>query len=861
MLANELREAFTRFFSERGHTTVSSASLIPHDPSVLFTIAGMVPFKPYFVGEEQAPWPRATTVQKCFRTPDIDIVGTDTYHCTFFEMLGNFSFGDYFKEEAIPLAWELLTEVLGLDGDRLWVTVHLSDDEAEQIWIDKVGFPAERIQRLDEDNFWKMGDTGPCGPCSEIFIDKGPEYGADGGPAHGGSERFVEIWNLVFMQFNRAADGSLSDLPRKNIDTGAGLERILPILNGLDSIYDTDLFVPILSAAAAACLVTYGEDEAVDVALRIMADHGRAMSMLVGDGVLPSNEGRGYVLRRIVRRAVLAARRLGVDKPIVPTLVTAVTEVMSEAWPALVEQHDVIVNVLAREEAAFDRTLRAGLGRLEEAFASGEKVLSGAVAFTLHDTHGFPVELTEELARDAGVEVDRAGFDTAMAEQRERARAATAAKKAGDTSAYRALLDVEGPTTFIGRSMAHYEVPARVVGVLAATGAASSGETSDESDIVEIFLDQTPFYAEGGGQVGDTGTIVTESGIADVIDTVYALPGLIMHRARVDGTLVVGQEARATIDGERREAIRRNHTATHLLHSALRTVLGDHVRQQGSLVAPDRLRFDFAHHGQPTPEELEQVVALANAAVLTDAEVETTETSLEEAQRMGAIAFFGDKYGAQVRVVQAGASSLEFCGGIHVSALGQIGPITVVSEGSIGSNTRRIEAVTGLASLERAREKERLVASAAEMLRAEPDDLLGAVERLMARQRDTEKELAKLRQQSSQAEAGDLAAGAVDGVVVARRDGIEADALRTLAEAIRRHDGVHAVVLGGSPDGAKVALVAVTGGTPDAKELVRALGPLVGGGGGGTAEVAQAGGKNPGGLDDALAEAQRLLSA
>ena len=860
MDANELRAAFTRFFADRGHTTVPSASLIPHDPSVLFTIAGMVPFKPYFVGEEQAPWPRATSVQKCFRTPDIEIVGTDTYHCTFFEMLGNFSFGDYFKEEAIPLAWELLTDVFGLDGDRLWVTVHVSDDEAEQIWIDKVGFPPERIQRLDEDNFWKMGDTGPCGPCSEIFIDKGPEYGADGGPAHGGEQRFVEIWNLVFMQFNRAADGTLSDLPKKNIDTGAGLERILPILNGLDSMYDTDLYVPILSAAAATCGVTYGETESVDVALRIMADHGRAMSVLVGDGVLPSNEGRGYVLRRIVRRAVLAARRLGVDKPIVPTLVTAVTEVLRQAWPALVEQHDVIVNVLAREEAAFDRTLRAGLGRLEEAFASGDSVLPGDVAFTLHDTHGFPVELTEELARDAGITVDRAGFDRAMAAQRERARAATAAKKAGDTSAYRALLDAEGPTTFVGRTMAHYEIPARVVGVLAADESATDAE-SGQGDIVEIFLDQTPFYAEGGGQVGDTGTIVTESGIADVIDTVYALPGLIMHRARVDGTLTVGQEAKATIDGERREAIRRNHTATHLLHSALRTVLGDHVRQQGSLVAPDRLRFDFAHHGQPSAEELEQVIKLANAAVLSDASVETTETSLEDAERMGAIAFFGDKYGAQVRVVRSGAGSLEFCGGTHVSALGQIGPIALVSEGSIGSNTRRIEAVTGLAALERARDKERQLVSAAELLRTEPDDLIPALERLMARQRESEKELAALKQQSSAAEAGDLATGAVDGVVVARRDGIEPDALRTLAEAVRRHEGVRAVVLGGSPDGHKVALAAATGGTPDAKELVRALGPLVGGGGGGSAEVAQAGGKNPGGLDDALAEAQRLLSA
>jgi alanyl-tRNA synthetase len=875
MDANALRAAFTRFFAERDHTRVPSASLIPHDPTVLFTIAGMVPFKPYFVGEEAAPWPRATSVQKCFRTPDIEIVGTDTYHCTFFEMLGNFSFGNYFKAEAIPMAWELLTGVFGLDPELLWVTVHETDDEAERIWIDSVGFPAERIQRMgDEDNWWGMGETGPCGPDSEIFIDKGPEFGADGGPKFGSEERFVEIWNLVFMQFNRAADGTLTELPHKNIDTGAGLERILPIIQGVESMYDTDLYVPILGAAAEACGVTYGDDERTDVALRIMADHGRAMSMLVADGVLPANEGRGYVLRRVVRRAVLAARRLGLEKPITPVLVKATADVLAIAHPALVEQHDIIVNVLAREEAGFDRTLRAGLGRLEEAFATGEKVLGGDVAFTLHDTHGFPVELTEELARDAGVEVDRTGFDAAMAAQRERARAAAKTGQAGDTSSYRALLDAEGPTTFVGRTLTHYEIPARIVGVLEGAGGRGAAENGaddaaengagdgvDDGGVVEIFLDQTPFYAEGGGQVGDTGTIVTETGIADVLDTVYALPGLVLHRARVSGTIEPGQDALATIDGERREAIRRNHTATHLLHAALRTVLGDHVRQQGSLVAPDRLRFDFSHFAQPTAEELARVFELANGAVLTDSEVETTETSRADAEKMGAIAFFGDKYGESVRVVQAGASSLEFCGGTHVSSLGQIGSIALVSEGSIGSNTRRIFAVTGWGALARADQREHLVQSAAELLRSDSEDLLGAIERVLARQREGEKELARLRQQSGAAEAGALAAGAESGVVVARRDGMEPDALRKLAEAVARTDGVRAVVLGGSPDGAKVAVAAVTGGTPDAREVVRVLGPLVGGGGGGSPEVAQAGGKNPGGLDEALAEARRILSA
>ena len=705
MDANGLRAAFTRFFEDRGHTVVPSASLIPHDPSVLFTIAGMVPFKPYFLGEEPAPWPRATSIQKCFRTADIEIIGTDTYHCTFFEMLGNFSFGDYFKAEAIPMAWELLTEVLGHDGDRLWVTVHDDDDEAEQIWIDGVGVRPERVQRMgDEDNFWAMGETGPCGPDSEIFMDLGASYGNEGGPKHGGSDRFVEIWNLVFMQFDRDASGVLTDLPRKNIDTGAGLERNLPILQGVDSVFDTDLFVPLIDTAASILGTGYGKDAATDVALRVLADHGRAFSMLVADGVLPANEGRGYVLRRVVRRAVLAARRAGVEKPVTPALVQAATDVLGDAYPALRAQQDLIVNVVAREEAGFDRTLRAGLSRLEEAFATGTKVLEGDVAFTLHDTHGFPVELTEELARDAGVEVDRAGFDAAMAAQRERARAAAKSTRAGDEAVYRTLLEAEGPTVFVGRGQENYEVPARVIAVLEPDPEADSD--GDGERLVEIFLDRTPFYAESGGQVGDTGTIVTESGIADVQDTVLAVPGLFVHRARVSGELRAGQDALATIDGERREAIRRNHTATHLLHAALRTVLGDHVRQQGSLVSPEYLRFDFSHHVAPTSEELDEVFARANRAVLTAVGVETTETSREEAENMGAIAFFGDKYGSSVRVVQAGPSSLEFCGGTHVDSLGQIGTITLQSEGSIGSNTRRLFAVTGFVSI-RARARPR----------------------------------------------------------------------------------------------------------------------------------------------------------
>ena len=851
--ADHLRDAFTRYFVERGHTAVASASLIPHDPSVLFTIAGMVPFKPFFLGDEVPPWSRATSVQKCFRTVDIDIVGTTLRHCTFFEMLGNFSFGDYFKPEAIPFAWELVTEVLGIDGDRLWVTVYETDDDAEAIWRDVVGVRPERIQRLGDDNFWKMGDTGPCGPSSEIFIDKGPDYGADGGPATGGSERFVEIWNLVFMQYNRSADGSTEPLPRPSIDTGAGLERILPVIQGVDSLYDTDLYVPMVEVAQSITGQTYGRDEATDVGLRIMADHGRAMSMLVADGVLPSNEGRGYVLRRIIRRAVRRARQLGVQEACTERLVDTAVAVLGAAHPGLAEQHRLIVDVVGREEEGFLRTLATGSAILEEVLASGADTVPGEVAFRLHDTYGFPVQLTVEIASEVGSQVDLEGFEEAMDRQRTQARAAARAGRptAGD-DAYRSVLDTEGRTVFVGQSPDGYSAPARVVAVLVDNDPERAGQ-------VEVFLDRTPFYAEGGGQMGDIGTIVTETGTAYVYDTVSALPGLTSHRATVTGELFAGQEALATIDGARRDALRRNHTGTHLLHAALRTVLGDQVRQQGSLVAPDRLRFDFSHHGAVSPHELAEVAALANADVLTDAPVLVEERSKAEAEAMGALAFFGDKYGERVRVVRAGPHSVELCGGTHVGALGMIGPITVVSEASIGSNTRRIEAVTGTGALERAAEREVLLAEAASLLKTDPEHVGEAIERLLERQRAAEKSLEQARSKELLAEAGALVASAVDGAVVVRRDGLTPDQLRDLAQSVRTRGGLRVVVLGGSPDGDKASVAVAADGTgAHAGELVKQIAPLLGGGGGGRPELAVAGGKDPSGIDGALDEARRL---
>ncbi len=855
--ADHLRGAFTGFFAGRGHVPVPSASLIPHDPSVLFTIAGMVPFKPFFLGDEVSPWPRATSVQKCFRTVDIDVVGLTERHCTFFEMLGNFSFGDYFKAEAIPFAWELVTEVLGIDGDRIWVTVYESDDEAEQIWRDAVGVPADRIQRLGDDNFWKMGDTGPCGPSSELFFDKGPRYGADGGPALGGSERFIEIWNLVFMQYNRSLDGSVEDLPKPSIDTGAGLERILPVIQGVDSIFATDLFLPMIETAQSVTGRTYGSDPGDDVGLRILADHGRAMSMLVSDGVLPANEGRGYVLRRVIRRAVRRARQLGFDGAVTPRLVDTAVGILGAAYPALAEQHHLVLDVVGREEEGFLRTLATGSTILEEELASGAGAVSGDLAFRLHDTYGFPVELTVEIAEEVGVTVDLEGFEAAMDVQRAQARAAARANKtpAGE-QAYRSVLDDEGQTVFVGQRPDGYSAPARVVAVL-------TDLDPDHAGQVEIFLDRTPFYAEGGGQDGDTGTIVTETGTAVVYDTVSALPGLTSHHATVNGELFAGQEALATIDGVRRDSLRRNHTGTHLLHAALRSVLGDHVRQQGSRVAPDFLRFDFSHHGSVAPEELAAVASMANADVLTDADVIVEVTSKAQAEAMGALAFFEDKYGEQVRVVRAGPHSIELCGGTHVGALGMIGPITITSESSIGSNVRRLFAVTGTGAFDRLVEREGLLTEAAALLRTEPEHVPEAIDRLLERQRAAERSLEQARSRELQSIATALAAEALDGVVVARRDGLDPDALRDLAQTVRTTAALRAVVLGGSPDGSKASLAVSADRSGDhqvhAGELIKRIAPLLGGGGGGSPEMAVAGGKDPSGLDRALDEARRVL--
>lgn len=856
MRANELRRTFTGFFADRGHTVVPSASLIPHDPSLLFTVAGMVPFKSYFVGEEAPPWPRATSVQKCVRAGgkqnDLDEVGRTSRHLSFFEMMGNFSFGDYFKEKAIPWAWELVTEGFGLDPERLWVTVHLTDDEAEEIWRDQVGVPAERIQRLDEDNFWRMGETGPCGPCSEVFWDKGPEYGEDGGPAHGGEERFVEIWNLVFMQYEQRADGEMVPLPNPSIDTGAGLERLLSVLQGVDSVFDTDEFVRLLASASEITGVAYGEDERRDVSLRILAEHARTVTFLVSDGVFPSNEDRGYVLRRILRRAVRHAYLLGVEQPVLPPLVDTVVEIMGDDYPDLEKDHDFVRGVIEREEARFRQTLATGSAILDEALAGLAEgaALGGDVAFLLHDTYGFPLEVTQEVATERGVEVDLAAFEAAMADQRERAKAARTDGGASENlGAYQQLVDEFGPTDFVGRET--FEVTARVLAVVPEEGTDGAG--------LSVFLDHTPFYAEAGGQIGDTGTISTDSARGVVTDTTYALPGLVRHHVRLDdGEVRPGQEATASIDVERRDAIRRNHTGTHVLHWALRKVLGDHVKQQGSLVAPDRLRFDFSHYEALTPEEVAAIEDLANREILANDPVRHFETTKEHAAELGAIAFFGDKYGDIVRVLEAGRHSVELCGGTHVRALGDIGPLKIVSEGSIGSNLRRIEAVTGTGPIERLRHEEAVLDETAELLGVPPDELVSGVQKRLAEIRSLRDELKSLRQQAAGSRADELVAAAVDGVVVARVDDVDRNELRDLAVTLRDRTEVRGVVLGGAPEGGGAALVAAV--TPDsgleAGALIADAAKTIKGGGGKDPALAVAGGKDPGGLDAALDQAR-----
>ena len=853
--ANDLRRAFTGYFAERGHSSVESASLIPHDPTVLFTVAGMVPFKPYFVGDEVPPFSRAATVQKCARAGgkhnDLDDVGRTKRHLVFFEMLGNFSFGDYFKESAIPWSWELVTERLGFDGDRIWVTVHTSDDEAEAIWHEQVGVPMDRIQRLgDKDNFWQMGDTGPCGPCSELHIDRGPAFGPPGGPLndpHG--DRFMEFWNLVFMQYNQAPDGTRTLLPKPSIDTGAGLERILALVQGKDSVWETDALYPLVETAQSVTGARYMVGDYEDrssFSLRVLAEHARSSTMLVADGVFPSNEGRGYVLRRIIRRAVRHAFLLGTDKLVMPRLVETAIDVMGEAYPDVVRQKDFVLGVLTKEEERFRQTLTSGLGILSDEMAVAEREsrgLSGSTAFLLHDTYGFPLEVTQEIAAEKNMAVDIEGFEHEMSRQRERAKAARKDAGASDDRlvVYREILEESGPTSFVG-----YESEQCVATVVAVV------DVGDGS--VEVFLDTTPFYAESGGQVGDTGRITGPDGVLDVIDTTFALPGLRRHSCRVvAGDISVGQQVEASIDRSRRTAIRRHHTATHVLHWALRETLGDHVKQAGSLVDDRRLRFDFSHYAAVTDEQIARIEEMANSVTLGNTRVSSTEMDKEEATARGAIAFFGDKYGDRVRVLEAGPS-VELCGGTHVSATGDIGVVKIVSESSIGANLRRIEAVAGVRTLELVREQESILNEAARLVGIASDQLIDGIGRKLDDIKALTDENKVLRGRLAVGRASEISSEAVEGVVVARVDGLAPAELRELTLAVRAQNTIRAVVLVGVSSTGGVSLVAATvaGFEVAAADLIRGAAKAVGGGGGGKGDVVTAGGKNVDGIDEAI---------
>ncbi|QXE37850.1 alanine--tRNA ligase [Streptomyces sp. GMY02] len=889
MESAEIRRRWLSFFEERGHLVVPSASLIADDPTLLLVPAGMVPFKPYFLGEVKPPAPRAASVQKCVRTPDIEEVGKTTRHGTFFQMCGNFSFGDYFKEGAITYAWELLTSSVadggyGLDPERLWITVYLDDDEAEQIWREKIGVPAERIQRLGKkDNFWSMGVPGPCGPCSEINYDRGPEFGVEGGPAVN-DERYVEIWNLVFMQYERGEGTSkedfeiLGDLPSKNIDTGLGLERLAMILQGVQNMYETDTLRVVMDRATELTGVHYGADHATDVALRVVADHIRTSVMLIGDGVTPGNEGRGYVLRRIMRRAIRNMRILGATEPVVAELADVVIKTMGQQYPELETDRRRIETVAVAEEAAFLKALKGGTNILDTAVtetrAAGGTVLSGDKAFLLHDTWGFPIDLTLEMAAEQGLSVDEDGFRRLMKEQRDRAKADARAKKSGhaDLSAYRAVADTGGITEFTGYTATEGE--ATVVGLLV-DGVPSPAAT--EGDEVEIVLDRTPFYAEGGGQLADQGRIRLDSGaVVQVRDVQQPVPGVSVHKGTVQvGEVTVGASAYAAIDLHRRRAIARAHSATHLTHQALRDALGPTAAQAGSENSPGRFRFDFGSPSAVPGTVLLDVEQKINEVLARELDVHAEVMGIDEAKRQGAIAEFGEKYGERVRVVTIGDFSKELCGGTHVRNTAQLGLVKLLGESSIGSGVRRIEALVGVDAYNFLAKEHTVVAQLQELVKGRSDELPEKISGMLAKLKDAEKEIEKFRAEKVLAAAGGLAESAVDvrGTALVTGqvpDGTSADDLRKLVLDVRgrldRGAGGRPVVVAlfTTANGRPLTVIATNeaarGRGLKAGDLVRTAAKTLGGGGGGKPDVAQGGGQNPGAIGDAVSAVERLVA-
>ena len=873
--SREIRETFLRFFEERGHRRVPSASLVPEsDPTLMFVNAGMVPFKRAFLGEETRDHVRATSSQKCMRVSgkhnDLENVGRTPRHHTFFEMLGNFSFGDYFKEQAIEYAWSLLTEGVGFKPENLVVSVFEEDDEAYEIWRDRIGIPESKLYRLDEkENFWTMGETGPCGPCSEIHFDWGalPEHPNDDPSSETG--RFMEIWNLVFMQFNRDASGKMTPLPKPSIDTGAGLERWAAVLQGVRSSWESDCFVPLIERAAELSGVSPGQDPETDVSLRVVADHARALAFLIGDGVLPSNAGRGYVLRRILRRASRHGKLLGRDAPFIHSVADAVIDQMGEAYPELMDRRAYISDRIRREEERFLETLSKGLslleGEIDELKARGSVQLSGETVFKLYDTFGFPLDLTADILVGHGMTLDQTGFDSSMAEQKKRARASW--KGSGDT----AIQEVYGriaqdlQTTFRGYEGLEFEAP--VAALLKGGEAVSSAEAGDE---IELVFEETPFYAESGGQVGDRGRITTPTGVLEVVDVQKPVDGLFVHQARVvEGRIEIDQEANLIVDAETRQATVRNHSATHLLHAALREVLGDQAMQKGSLVGPERLRFDFTHDSPLSPAELEAIEDRVNEWIESNQPGKTREMDYKSALEAGAVAIFDEKYGDRVRVVSFGECSTELCGGTHARATGDIGLLKIISETGIAAGIRRIEALTGLGALRHIRAQERLAREAAERLKVPLVELPGRVAKLLEERREAQKQIDDLRARKQGVGAGDLldSARELSGIpgakaIAGRVEDVDAKAMRTMVDDLRNRLGTGVVCLAAASE--DKALLAI-GVTPDlvgrfkAGDLIREVAGVVGGGGGGRPDFAQAGGKDPSRIDEALAKFNELV--
>jgi alanyl-tRNA synthetase len=851
----DIRRAFLEFFRDRGHEVVASSPLVPaNDPTLLFTNAGMVQFKDVFLGREQRTYRRATTSQRCVRAGgkhnDLENVGYTARHHTFFEMLGNFSFGDYFKRDAIVFAWEFLTREVGLPRDKLWVTVFEEDDEAAEIWLREIGVDAERFARIGAtDNFWSMGDTGPCGPCTEVFYDHGP--GVAGGPPgtpEADGDRYIEIWNLVFMQYDRGADGTLNPLPAPSVDTGMGLERLAAVLQGVHSNYEIDLFQALISAAAE---VTGAEDRS-SPSLKVVADHIRSSSFLITDGVLPSNEGRGYVLRRIMRRAIRHGYKLGCSTPFLHRLVAPLEAQMGEAYPELTRMAASVERSIRQEEERFSETLEQGMRILEETLSGlSGTVIPGDTVFRLYDTFGFPVDLTGDIARERNLTLDMAGFEAAMQKQRERARAAS--HFAAD---YGRAVALEGTTEFTGYHRTDDEA---TVAALYRNGESVQALTAGDAGVV--VLEHTPFYAESGGQVGDTGILEAESGQFQVEDTrkqggeAYAHLGKLLA-----GSLKVGQRVAAKVDGERRIATALNHSATHLLHVALRQNLGEHVTQKGSLVAPDRLRFDFSHFEPVSNAQLRRIERLVNAQIRRNDAVDVRVMAMDDAVEAGALALFGEKYGDQVRVLRMGDFSTELCGGTHVSRTGDIGFFKIVGESGVASGVRRIEAVTGEGALSWSENAESTLRDVARLVKGDPDNVEEKVRQLFERSRKLERETEQLRARLASGQGTDLAASAVDvngiKVVAARIDGADAKALREAVDQLKSKLGSAAIVLAAVDESGQVRLVA--GVTKDrlaqlkAGELVNVVAQRVGGRGGGRPDLAQAGGNDPSGLEEAL---------